>query len=469
MAQKQQLSEERHKMMLEMNPGKLIKKMALPTIIAMVVDSIYNLADTFFVSSIGVTATAAVAVNDSFMNILLAVSGGFGFGLASYISRLLGAKRDERASKVAATTLLVGVITALVAIAVLWPARAYIGEVFGSTDEALKYSVDYATFILMAFPFTMCNHIFNQLLKSEGNTMYAMVGTVSGCVLNCILDPIFIQVMGWEVAGAAGATALSKVFSFFILSHPFIKKTTVIRISPKNIHFDATDFKEVLKNGIPQFLRMILMSFGAILTNRMARLFGTAVLAAISIANKLYRFISSTVNGFGQGFSPCAGYCWGARAFKRTKTLFYETCKIGCSIGLFFSILMYIFAAQMIGIFNSSNDPTVVIIGVFKLRILCIGLIPHIFTIIVNSFYQALGKPVGTTILGMSRQILFLIPMVLILPKYFGEYGVAAAQGVSDILAGVLLAVPFAIHIIKVINRTEKEYNEEPQPAFQDD
>ena len=451
------ISEDRHKMMLEMAPGKLIIKMAIPTIIAMVVDSIYNLADTFFVSSIGVNATAAVAVNDAFMHVLMAISAGFAYGLSSYTSRLLGAKKDDRASIAASTTICVGIIFSVFAIICLWPLRSVLVELFGSTEDALKYSVDYSTYILLAFPFTMMNTILNQLLKSEGNTFLAMTGTVSGCLLNCILDPIFINKMGWEVAGAAGATAISKVFSFAVLVTPFVLKRTVIDLSHRNVSFDKNDCSEVVKNGIPTFLRMFLMTSGSIVTNNMAKFYGTSVLAGVSIANKLYRFISSMVNGYGHGFSPCAGYCWGARAFKRTKTLYYQTCKIGMSIGFLLSIVMFIYADKMIGVFNSTEDPMVLTIGVFKIRFLCIGLLPHIFTLVTNSFYQALGKPVGNAVLGMSRQIIFLIPMVLILPRFFNEYGVAAAQGVADIMSGLFIAIPFAINILRQINKAEQE------------
>ena len=457
MATRNRNSEERHKMMLEMEPKKLLFKMAVPTVIAMLVDSLYNLADTFFVSSIGETATAAVAVNDAFMHILMAVSAAFAFGLSSYVSRLLGAKQDEKASRVASTTLFTGVITALAVILCMWPIRAWVVEAVGSTKEALGYSIDYATYILMAFPFTMCNNMLNQLHKSEGNTTYAMLGTVSGCVFNCILDPLFIWYFRWEVAGAAGATALSKVISFSVLIYPYIRKRTVVNLSFKAIKYNKEDFFEVVKIGIPTLLRMSLMSVGGIMTNRAAKVFGTAALAAISIANKIYRFISSAIMGFGQGFSPCAGYCWGAKNYKRTKHLYYTTCRMGCTIGIILAVIMFIFAPLLINVFNQSGNPLVTSIGTFKLRVLCFGMIPHIFTMVTNSFYQALGRPLGNTILGLSRQILFLIPLIKILPIYFNEYGVAAAQGISDICAGLLLAIPFAIHIIKIVDKAEAD------------
>ncbi len=460
MAKFSSTSIDRHKMMLEMAPEKLLIKMAIPTIIAMIVESIYNLADTFFVSSIGENATAAVAVNDSFMNILVAIGGTFSFGLSSYVPRLLGAKKDKQASTVASTIVAIAVCVSFVSIIVIWPIRAWIIQGIGGTPEAMKYSVDYATYIVLAFPFTMMNGILNQLHKSEGNTRMAMFGTVVGAIINCILDPLFIWVFRWEVAGAAGATALSKMVSFAVLVYPFVKKRTVIDLSLKNFKFDLPDFLEVMKMGLPALVRMTLMSFGGIVTNRAARTFGTAVLAAISVANKIYRFISSTIMGFSQGFSPCAGYCWGAKSYKRTKTLFFTTIKIGAIGGFILSIVMFIFAPNLINIFNHTANPVITSVGMFKLRVLCFGLIPHIFTMVTGSLHQALGRPVGSAVLSLSRQLLFLIPMVKILPIYFNEYGVAAAQGISDICAGVFLALPFALHVMKIINKMENEKNE---------
>ncbi len=264
------------------------------------------------------------------------------------------------------------------------------------------------------------------------------------------------------MAGAAGATALSKVFSFIVLIIPYLKGHTIIKLSYRNIAFVKKDLLEVFRNGIPAFLRMSLMTFGSILTNRIARTFGTAVLAGISIANKIYRFISSAIMGFGQGFGPCAGYCWGAKEYERTKTLYFVTCRIGMSVGIVLSILMYVFAGQMISIFNHSSDPVVMEIGMFKLRVLCIGLLPHIFTMITNNLYQSLGRPLGSTILGLSRQMIFLIPSVLILPRLFGEYGIAAAQGTADTLAGIFIALPFGLYMIKKINETEAQKNGSP-------
>ncbi len=442
----------RQKMMLEDPMIKVIPAVAIPMIISSIIDSIYNLADTFFVSGLGETATAAVAVNDSLMNILRAVSMGFAMGAASYISRLMGAKEDEKASNVATTTLVIGSVFSLFFGLVCFALKDPIVNILGSTADAHQYSIDYATWILLAAPFTTANLILNQLLRSEGSTTYAMVGMCSGCVLNCALDPLFINVLGWGVAGAAGATALSKMFSCCVLAVPYIRHKAMLEIRRKYFYIDKDNVMEVARMGVPAFLRMSLMSLGGIVTNNVAKGFGTAVLAGIAVANKLYRLIGSVIMGFSQGFGPVAGFCWGARKYKRVKESYYTTLGIGFSGALILGTIMFIFAKPLIGIFNKSGNEIMLTIGSFKIRSLCIVFIPHVFVMVTSNMYQSLGKPLGNLILSLSRQLLVLIPLVLIIPRFFGAEGLACCQALSDLISGLCLALPFAISIMRKIN-----------------
>ena len=442
----------RQKMMLEDPMIRVIPAVAIPMIISSIIDSIYNLADTFFVSGLGEIATAAVAVNDSLMNILRAVAMGFAMGAASYISRLMGAKQDDRASNVATTTLAIGCIFSLVFGLVCFSFKGAIVDLLGSTAEAHQYSVDYATWILLAAPFTTANLVLNQLLRSEGSTTYAMVGMCSGCILNCLLDPLFINVLGWGVAGAAGATALSKLFSCIVLMVPYLTHHAMLEISPKHFYIDFENVKEVARMGIPAFLRMSLMSLGGIVTNNVAKGFGTAVLAGIAVANKLYRLIGAVIMGFSQGFSPVAGFCWGARKYRRTRDSYTTTLAIGFTGAFILGTLMFIFAKPLIGIFNSSGNETMLRIGSFKIRSLCIVFIPHVFVMVTSNLYQSLGKPMGNLILSLSRQLLVLIPLVLIIPRFFGAEGLACCQALSDLISGICLALPFAIAMLRRIN-----------------
>lgn len=446
-----QYRENRRKMMLEEKMIKVIPKVAIPMIISTLIDSIYNLADTFFVSQLGKNATAAVAVNDSLMNILRAISMGFATGAASYISRLMGAKDDDKASKVASTVLILGCGFSLVFGLSCFFIREQIVTILGITESAKQYSVDYATFILLAAPFTTANLIMNQLLRSEGSTNYAMIGMCSGCILNIILDPLFINVFGWEVAGAAAATALSKIFSCMVLAIPFIRKRAMLELSKKHFAFKKEVLGEVARMGIPAFLRMSLMSVGGIITNNIAKAFGTSVLAAISVANKLNRFISSVIMGFSQGFGPVAGFCWGAKKYGRVREALKTTVMIGCVCGLIVGGAMFFFAEPLINIFNSEADAALTQIGVFKVRTLCIALIPHVLVMVTSNLYQSLGRPLGNLILSMSRQLLVLIPAVLVLSNTFGEYGLAGAQAASDMISFLFLALPFMMSILKKI------------------
>ncbi|MBR0087157.1 MAG: MATE family efflux transporter [Lachnospiraceae bacterium] len=457
-SQKQeQAREARRKMMLEEPMMRVIPKVAIPMIIASLIDSVYNLVDTLFVSQLGVDATAAVAVNDSLMHILRAISMGFAMGASSYISRLLGAKEDDKASRVGSSTLFIGIIFSLCFGLTCLAFRSTIVDLLGVTEKAKPYSMDYSFWILLAAPFTTAELIQNQLLRSEGSTTFAMIGMVSGCVLNIGLDPLFINVFHWGVAGAAGATALSKVVSAAVLAYPFIRKRTMLDIGLHNFKPDKEGAREVARMGVPAFLRMSLMSLGGIITNNVAKQFGSAVLAGISVANKLYRLVASAIMGFSQGFGPVAGFCYGARRYKRVKEAYFTTITIGVIAGAILGTLMFIFSRGLIGLFNSEANETMYLIGSLKIRALCLVLIPHEIVMITSNLYQSLGRPIGNLVLSMSRQLIFLIPMVLILPKIFpsfglpGEYGLAVAQACSDGFACIFLALPLAIKMLKQI------------------
>ncbi len=447
--------EARRKMMLEDPMLRVIPKIAIPMIISSLIDSIYNLVDTLFVSQIGIHATAAVAINDSLMNILRAVSMGFAIGASSYISRLLGAKEDKRASEVGSSTLFIGVAFSMLFGLVCLIFRDPIVDFLGVTREAKQYSMQYAFWILLAAPFTTAGAIQNQLLRSEGSTHYAMIGMVSGCLLNIGLAPLFINTFGWGVAGAAGATALSKVLSAVVLAIPFIRRSTMLEIGWRNFKPDKAGAAEVARMGIPAFLRMSLMSVGGILNNNIAKAFGSAVLAGISVANKLYRFVSSAIMGFSQGFGPVAGFCYGARKYKRVKEAYFTTFGIGVAGALTLGTLMFFYSRGIIGWFNHEANETMYAIGSLKIRANCLVLIPHIAVMITSNLYQSLGRPIGNLTLSMSRQLLFLIPMLLTLPKVFpliglpAEYGLAVCQAASDLLSFLFLALPLAIHMFR--------------------
>lgn len=446
--------EAKREMMLNGNLLKVIPILAIPMVITTLIDSLYNLADTFFVSQLGIYATAAVGVNDSLLHVLRSIAMGFGVGASSYISRLLGAKKDEEAHKVAATTLFTAIIFMSFVAVITFVIREPFVDLLGATEMSHSLAVDYATFILFSAPLTAGEVCCSQLLRSEGNTLYSMIGMVSGCVINCALDPIFINKLQMGVGGAALATTISKAISFSILLVPFLRKRTIIELKFKNFKPSKQIYKEVARMGIPTFLRMGTMTFGSIVRNNVAGSFSDAALAASSVSNKSTKFMSSAILGFGQGFQPLAGFCYGAKKYKRVRDGFWTCTAIGVVCCTIIGIVMAIFAPELILIF--ATEPKTVSLGTIMIRTQCATMIFHCWIMIVNGFFTALGKSVYATIMGLSRQVLCLIPSILVLAYFFGEMGLAHSQAATDILA-VCIAIPMVAKIMKELKQKELE------------
>ena len=436
--------------------GKLIRVIpivALPMIISMLIDGLYNMADTYFVSQLGITATAAVGVNDSLLHLMRSIALGFGMGASSPISKLMGAKREEDASRVATTTIITSVITLSLIAAVAFIFRHSMVIFLGATEGAAPYAVEYATFILISAPITAAEVACSQTLRAEGSTTYSMFGMVSGCVINVALDPLFIYTFGMGVAGAALATTISKGISLIVLLSPFFRGKTMIELKLRYFTPKAHIYKEIAKMGIPTLLRSSVMSLSAVFVNNMARTFGDAALAAVSVSNKCTRFVGSAVMGFGQGFQPIGGYCWGARRYKRVREAFLTCTAIGACVAVVLGIVMFIFSPQILGLFIKGDAGAETMrIGKLMIRTQCVTLFPHVYVMIINGLYQALGRPVQATILGLSRQVIFLIPMAFILSKVFGVNGLACAQASADVLS-MLIAIPMLISQMRIIKR----------------
>ena len=456
MAEKAGLAErraERREMMISGNLLKVIPIVALPMIVSMLIDALYNLADTYFVSQLGITATAAVGVNDSLLHLMRSVAMAFGMGASSPISKLMGAKREDEASRVASTAVFSSMIMLSFLAAIAYAFRESFVVFLGATEGATPYAVEYATFILISAPFTAGEVTCSHTLRAEGSTTYSMIGMVSGCVINVILDPIFINVFGMGVGGAALATTISKAISFAILISPFLRGKTLIELKFKFFTPKWEIYKEIAKMGIPTLLRSSVMSLSAVFINNMARLFGDSALAAVSVANKCARLVGSAVLGFGQGLQPIGGYCWGARKYARVRKAFWTSTGIGAVVALVLGAAMFIFTPQILGLFmDVEKDAETLRIGTLMLRTQCITMFPHVWVMIINGLYQALGRPVEATILGLSRQVIFLIPAAFILSKTVGVNGLACSQAVADILS-LIISVTLVIHQMKKIKK----------------
>lgn len=432
--------------MLETPIPKLVTQMALPSIAAMIVSSAYNLADTVFVSQLGTNATSAVGVNSSIDQLIMMAGSLVATGAASYTSRLLGAKQDQHAKEVLSTCYFTALLLGCCVLAFGFAFQNPLLRFLGANEEILPYSRQYCQYILLAAPFMASSFVLNQCLRAEGSSTYSMIGMVTGAVLNIGLDPIFIFGFGWGVAGASAATAISKVVSWCILMVPYLRKRTLLSIKFSQIRLRWGDIKEVCAMGSSSFFRTGLGTVSNIMLNRIAVLYGTSALAAVSVSNRITMFMTSACLGFGQGFQPVAGYSWGAERYDRVLEGFWFSVK-ACIAGMaVIGALMGLFAKPILLLFTE-NDQEMVRIGVFSLRFQCLALPIHAYAIIVNMLCAGIGRALPAALLSTARQGICFLPVLPILTRLFGVWGVASINGVADILS-LLLAYPIARKVL---------------------
>lgn len=440
--------------MLETPVSRLIPKMAVPTIVAQLITTVYNLVDTYFVSTLGTAATAAIGVNSSLERVITLVGSLLGAGACSYIARLLGAKRKEDADRVLSTFfftgLLLGALLTALGLSLIEP----LVTLLGATEDCIGYSMDYARYVLLAAPFMVGSLILNMCLRGEGSATFAMIGIGFGGVLNCILDPIFIFILDYGVAGASMATAISKFISFCILLTPYIRKRCSVLLSIKRFRYVLEDVKEVLAIGSTSFFRAVTSVIAGILTNNVAGSFSTAALAAISIANRIMEFPFAIILGFGQGYQPVVGYNWGAKRYDRVKESFRFATKVSLIGAAIMGALLFLAAEPVIRIFNKEADAEVLRLGMLCIRLQCVTLAAHSWPSIINMFYAGIGKAGYALLMSTARQGYCLLPMLLFLPWLFGANGVAMCQACADILT-LAVAIPLAINTRKVVPAME--------------
>ena len=447
--------EQKRTYMLSTPMARLIPAMAIPTITSMMISSVYSLADTYFVSTLGTNATAAVGINSGIDNIITMAGSFIAAGASSYISRLLGAKKDDHANRVASTAFFTCILTGtLILILGLIFAEPLV-RLLGATDLILSYTLDYAQYIFFAAPFMASSFVLVNCLRAEGSSTLAMIGMSTSAVLNIILDPIFILKFGWGVAGASAATAISKFVSFCVMLIPFIRRRTLLHIHPKHISYTKDVVPEVLKMGSPSLFRTGLNALSAIVLNRVAAGYGESTLAAISVCNRIMMLPFSVCLGLGQGYQPVNGFSVGARRWDRVKNGFRTASFISVGSLLVISAVVFIFARQVIGLFTEA-DEQLLRIGIFDLRLQCAALPLHAWVVIVNFFCVSSGKAVSGSLLSMSRQGLCFFPILPVMTALWGAWGVAALQAVADTLT-LFIAIPIMVKAIREIRRFEAE------------
>lgn len=437
--------EKKYERMTTASIPPLICSLALPTIATMLITSVYNMADTYFVGKLGTSATAAVGIAFSLMCVIQAIGFTFGMGSGNYISRLLGEKEMDQAERVATTGFLttvgIGIVLMLIGLCTVSP----LVRLLGATETIAPYAESYIRFILIGAPWMTGSFVLNNLLRYQGNAFWGMIGIGAGGVLNIALDPLFIFVFGMGTSGAALATIISQFISFVILLI-FCTRGNNIRIRVKCFTPKWAIYKEILRGGLPSFYRQGLSSIATIILNTCAGFYGDAAIAAMSIVTRLMQFALSTLLGFGQGFQPVCGFNYGAKKYDRVLEAFWFCVKTATGVLFVIALLGFMNAPELIRIFR--DDAKVIEIGTKALRFQCLTFPLSSWIVMNNMLMQTIGKGTKASILALSRQGLFFIPIIVITAKYFGLLGVELSQPLADVGA-FILAIPLGVSVVK--------------------
>ena len=441
----QNTQEQKFKTMTEAPVKGLIVKLAIPTMISMLVTSFYNMADTFFVGKLGPSATGAVGVVFSVMAIIQAVGFFFGHGSGNYISRALGAHDVSGAESMAATgffsALIGGTVIMIGGLLFLEP----LALALGSSETILPYAVDYLRWILIGAPYMTASLVLNNQLRFQGNAIYAMIGLVSGAVINIALDPLLIFTFDLGVSGAAIATIVSQLVSFVILFIG-IFRSNAIDIRIRNFKPTVERYKIIINGGSPSLFRQGLNSVATICLNVAARAYGDYAIAGMSIVTRIMQFANSCLIGFGQGFQPVCGFNYGAKKFDRVREGFWFCVKLSTAVLLVLAAACFAFAPAIVSLFQ--DDPGVIEVGRIALRLQCITFPLAGWIVMSNMMSQTIGKAIPASFLAMARQGLFFIPAVLILPHCLGILGGELSQAVADAIT-IAVAIPLQLKIMR--------------------
>ena len=458
------------KKMTESPIARLIIGLGIPTTLSMMVTSLYNLADTYFVSLLKNDAITAAASNVlALMSIIQAIGFTFGMGSGALISRLLGNKDREGADKVFSSSMFIscvcGLLVSILGFTFFEPMLRLLGS---KATDVLEYSKQYAVWLLIAAPFMCMSFVLNNVLRAEGKAVLSMVGLVVGAVVNVALDPLLIFSAGLGIRGAAIATCISQLLSFAVLMFMFLSGKTIIRFRLRSISKKFDVYSEVITTGFPSFCRQVLASLCTVFLNGAAfdcgvAYYGTedggkAAQAALGVVQKVFMLAFSMALGIGQGYQPVLGYNYSAQRYDRVKSAYLFTLTFSTCVMAVFGIVCGIFSSTVMDLFSLSAEAKNIGSLALRLQCICMPLLPLNFMASVT--YQSLGKKTIASILSVSRQGLFYIPAVLIMPRVMGLLGVQSCQALSDLLA-FFFAIPFTIMFFNMIKREKTALNEQ--------
>lgn len=449
----------RYREMTQTPIPQLVLRLAVPTIVSMMITALYNLVDAAFVGRLSTEATAGIGVGFAYMTFVQAMGFFFGHGSGNHISRSLGARRVDDASLIASvgffTPFFIGIIVAVVGFCFLTP----LSLALGATPAVVPQTNAYLRYILLASPFMMSALTLNNQLRLQGNARFAMIGITMGALLNIILDPLFIFVFHWGISGASLATAVSQVFSWALLLWGTTRPGAV-HISIRNFRPSHYCYREIIAGGLPSLCRQVFNCVSAIMLNHAAARYAApgceaSSIAAFAVVSRAMMFAFSMVLGLDQGFQPVCGFNYGARKFRRVRSSYHFTVCLSTVLLFVMAVGGYVFAPQIIALFRS-EDPELIHIGARALRWQCIAFPLIGLPTATNMLFQNIRMTFRSTLLSLGRQAIFFIPAILILPHFYGIHGVEMTQAIADVCTFVL-SIPFAIWISRRLKLMEED------------
>ena len=447
-------NEERFKRMRYEKIPKLIISLGIPTTISMLITNIYNMADTYFVSQISLSASGATGIVFAVMAILQAFGFMCGHGSGSNISRSLGRKDEENASRFASSGLFLSFCISLVLMIAGLVFLEPLMRLLGSTDTILVEAMNYGRFIFLAAPAMVMSCVCNNILRYEGRAVYAMVGLTFGGILNMMLDPILIFVFHLGISGAGIATMVAQYLSLFILLIPFFRNRTASRLRLSYISRNIDTFINIIVTGSPSLARQGLNSISTAMLNMMAKPLGDAAIAAMSVVGRVSNMLFSLSLGIAQGFQPVSSFNYGAGDYKRVKESTVFTIGFGTALIAVLCTLAFINAPLIISLFRS--EALVIEIGSAALRLMCFGLLLLPTVSVTNMLFQGIGESKKALFVACLQSGAFFIPLVVILTRAFGVNGLICATPLSYLLA-FSVALPMVVKFMR--NLIKKEEN----------
>ena len=447
-------NDQKFQMMRDEKISKALIKLGIPTMIGMVVSALYSVVDAYFVGGLGTSQIGAVSVVFPIVQIIVGLGMTFGSGAASYISRLLGEGNSDEANKTASTTLFTSLFVGIISIIISLCFLDNILVALGATETILPYARAYAVIYISGSIMNIFNVTMNNIITSEGMARFTMISMLIGGGLNVILAPIFIFLLGFGIQGAAAATVVSQAATTSFYLWYILCKKGCLRFSIGYFNFNGRIYKEILKVGVPILVFQILSSVAMGLSNTAASSYGDSVIAAVGVVTRIMTLGTYVVFGFMKGFQPLAGYNYGAQNYDRLNEATKVSLKwttIFCAVVAFFMIII----PEQIMLMFSENDRMLIYMGSRLLR--ANGSVFTLFGLqmVYMSLFLALGKGKEGGILSISRQGIFFIPAILIMPHLFGIEGVIWAQPAADFLT-VILTTIFALSLkkkLKILKR----------------